>query len=132
MHGASNKMVVAILEDVCTRRLHLDIKATCFRLGDYICHKCITMIENVDLSIKKAVLKENELVEKLEVSMGLIRGRKRIDPDSDMDGHNETRSTPSSTDWIFEKVLIVIVQWAKRQTHHCHPKSSEQLLFVSL
>ena len=65
------------------------------------------MIENVDLSMKKAVLKENELVEKREVSMGLIRGRKRIDPDSDMDGHNETRSTPSS-DWIFESNCTVI------------------------
>ena len=70
LHGASNKKVVAILEKVCTRRLYLDIKATCFSLGDYICHKCITMIENGDLFMKKAVLKANELVEKLEVSIG--------------------------------------------------------------
>ena len=47
MHSASNKKVVAILENLCTRRLHLDIKATCFTLGDYICHKCIPMIENM-------------------------------------------------------------------------------------
>ena len=65
IHSDINSNTVNIIESTCWKKLGIDIRATNFIVADYVCHKCVSMVGAVDVSIKEATRKENELTTKL-------------------------------------------------------------------
>ena len=51
-HSDINTKTVNIIESTCQKKLGIDIRATNFIVADYVCHKCVLMVEAVDVSIK--------------------------------------------------------------------------------
>ena len=96
IHSDINSKTVSIIESTCWKKLGIDIRATNFIVADYVCHKCVSMVEAVDVSIKEATRKENELTTKLEAAIAAGNTRKRLGCETNVtdDDRDEVSSQP--------------------------------------
>ena len=97
IHGESAKRTVKVLETICLEYLGSDLMATTFKTADYLCHKCVAKIDNIDVQKRDVFRREKEVASWMEGQMTsdeISIGSKR--PRCDDSEHGEMQSMPTA------------------------------------
>ena len=96
LHGTSMKKAVNVLESIASEYLDVDLVTTTeFQKGDYLCHRCFSLVDGLATRKKEILRMEEELVRRLRqvIKLPSVHSERERECDDSNDPDDEMEVT---------------------------------------